>query len=76
MRRGIAGALLVLVASFTLAACNDQLEGGTPDPVEVDFDFDTKTKTVTVQPALMPPAYRPATSTRKPTAVTKPRTTR
>lgn len=60
MRLKFAGVALVLVASFTLAACNDTtVAPSDPQPVEFDFDFDkTKTKTVTAPPPTLP-TYRP-----------------
>lgn len=69
MRRSVAGLLLTLVASFTLAACNDtgdDPKGNTSPgeaPVEVEFDFDssTKTKTVTAVPTLTTRPYQPPT---------------
>lgn len=83
MRLGIATALLVGVASFTLAACNnesdDNIPTDQPQQVEIEFDFDgkTKTKTITAPPPTLP-TYRPVTpTTKRPVATTiKPRTTR
>lgn len=86
MRLQIAGMALVGVASFTLAACNNQSEDAPTDQpvqqVEVEFDFDTKTKTVTAPPQLtsqMPTGTRRSTltPTKLPTATrVAPRTTR
>lgn len=79
MRLGIAAALLVSVASFALAACNEESPGEAPvgpaQQVEVEFDFDTKTKTVTAPPPALP-TYRPATPTTKRTTVAPRATTR
>ena len=81
MNRKLVSAVLVIVASFTVAAC-DQTKGNAPaggqGSVEIDFDFDTKTKTVTAQPTLTPAPYRPVTTTKRPPATTaaKPRVTR
>jgi hypothetical protein len=84
MRLGIGVALLAGIASFALAACNDQSENPTSEQpaqqVEIEFDFDGKTKTVTAPPPTLP-TYQPATpaktTTKRPaTATTRPRATR
>jgi hypothetical protein len=77
-----AGVALALVASFTLAACNDQSESDSPEggqnprQLEIELDLDAKTKTVTAPPLTtsQPPHRAPAT-TRKSVVTTtaKPR---
>jgi hypothetical protein len=75
-----AGVALALVASFTLAACNDQSESDSPDggqnPRQLEIELDLNTKTVTAPPLTtsLPPHRAPAT-TRKlvVTTTTKPR---
>lgn len=79
MRVKLAGVLLAFIASFTLAACNNESEGDTPTDsggIEVDIDFD-KTKTVTATPPTLATQlpHRPATTTRKQTTTSKPATT-
>ena len=84
MRLKVGAVLLIGVASFTLAACNDQSENPTSEQpaqqVEIEFDFDGKTKTVTAPPPTLPTYQRatPAkTTTKRPaTATTRPRATR
>lgn len=84
MRLKVGATLLVFVASFTLAACDEAPKSDSPAdqaPVQIEFDFDdTKTKTVTVSPTLTQAPYQvPAATTKSPskvTTTTKPRATR
>lgn len=79
MQLKFAGVALTFIASFTLAACNDEAPSAppvdTPRQLEIEFDFDSKTKTkiVTVPPTFttQPPHRRPATTTRAPATTTR-----
>jgi hypothetical protein len=75
-----AGVTLALVASFTLAACNDQSESDPPDggqnQRQLEIELDLGTKTVTAPPlTLSPPPHRAPATTRKSVVITsaKPR---